>query len=80
MTPIHQRVHQHNCKCTQSAPDGTLRVSSGPTAFLNESVMTPEGVGVDGRKLRVLFNATALRIVWNGKTAIGVEVNNATIW
>ena len=57
---------------TQSAPNGTLRVSSA-TAFLNESVMTPEGVGVDGRKLRVLFNSTALRIcgmvklqlVWN---------------
>ena len=57
---------------TQSAPDGTFRVSSA-TAFLNKSVMTPEGVGVDGRKLRVLFNSTALRIVWNGKTAIGVE-------
>ncbi len=57
---------------TQSAPNGTFRVSSA-TAFLNESVMTPEGIGVDGRKLRVLFNSTALRILWNGKTAIGVE-------
>jgi choline dehydrogenase-like flavoprotein len=57
---------------TQSAPDGTFRVSSA-TAFLNKQVMTPKGFGVDGRKLRVLFNSTALRIVWKGRTAIGVE-------
>ena len=40
---------------TQSGPNGELRVSSA-TAFLNETVMTPDGRGVKGRKLRVLFN------------------------
>ncbi len=57
---------------TQSAPDGTLRVSSA-VAFLNDQVMTPEGFGVDGRKLRVLFESPALRILWKGNRAIGVE-------
>ncbi len=57
---------------TQSVPDGTLRVSSA-TAFLNKHVMTPDGFGVGGRQLRVLFESTALRILWKGKKAIGVE-------
>lgn len=57
---------------TQKGPNGELRVSSA-TAFLNESVMTPEGHGVDGRKLRVFFESRALRTIWDGKKAIGVE-------
>lgn len=57
---------------TQSGADGSLRVSSA-TAFLDKKVMTAEGVGVDGRKLRVHFNTTALRTLWKGKTAVGVE-------
>lgn len=57
---------------TQSGLNGRLRVSSG-TAFLNESVMTPDGLGVDGRKLRVLFNSIGLRTIWNGNKAVGVE-------
>lgn len=57
---------------TQSAPDGTFRVSSA-VAFLNESVVTPAGMGVNGRKLQVLFESTALRTIWSGDTAIGVE-------
>lgn len=56
---------------TQS-PDGILRVSSA-TAFLNEDVMTPDGFGVHGRKLRVLFESPALRVIWKCKKAIGVE-------
>lgn len=56
---------------TQS-PDGLLRVSSA-TAFLNEKVMTPEGFGVNGRKLRVLFNAFASKVIWQGNKAVGVE-------
>lgn len=64
---------------TQSLPDGNLRVSSA-TAFLNHTVMTPEGLGVGGRKLQVFFEATALRTLWDGKTAVGVEYmqNNKT--
>ncbi len=57
---------------TQSVPDGILRVSS-VTAFLNESVMTPNGHGVNGRKLTVLFDSFALRTLWKGNKAIGVE-------
>ena len=57
---------------TQSGVDGRLRVSSA-TAFLNPTVMTPDGYGVDGRQLKVLFETTALRAIWNGNTASGVE-------
>lgn len=57
---------------TQKGPNGYLRVSSA-TAFLNEKVMTPDGKGVHGRKLRVLFESTGLRTIWDGNKAIGVE-------
>lgn len=57
---------------TQSGPNGQLRVSSA-TAFLNEKVITPEGFGVNGRKLRVFFDSKALKAIWKGNTAIGVE-------
>ena len=57
---------------TQKGPNGRLRVSSA-TAFLNDKVMTPEGMGVNGRKLQVLFESEALRTIWDGKKAIGVE-------
>lgn len=42
-------------------PAGTQRVSSA-TAFLNSSVMTAEGQGVNGHKLSVLFDAVAVQI------------------
>lgn len=45
-------------------PTGTKRVSSA-TAFLNSDVMTPEGFGVNGHKLRVLFESVAVKIVFN---------------
>ena len=45
-------------------PSGTQRVSSA-TAFLNSSVMTPEGEGVNGHKLFVLFDAVAVQIEFN---------------
>lgn len=45
-------------------PTGTKRASSA-TAFLNSRVMTPEGQGVNGHKLFVLFNAVAVKIVFN---------------
>ncbi len=59
-------------QCTQSGQDGIYRASSA-TAFLNESVMTPSGHGVHGRKLRVLFRSKALKTIWKGKKAIGVK-------
>jgi choline dehydrogenase len=52
-------------------PDG--RRESASTAFLSSNVMTPRGYGVNGRKLRVLFKATALRVLFENKRAVGVE-------
>ncbi|MBW8348950.1 GMC family oxidoreductase [Bacillus sp. IITD106] len=49
------------------------RRESSSTAFLSSDVMNPNGFGVNGRKLRVLYKSTVLRILFNGKTAIGIE-------
>jgi choline dehydrogenase-like flavoprotein len=57
---------------TQSGPNGVFRVSSA-TAFLNSSVVTPDGQGVNGRKLQILFGAKALRMNWSGTRATGVQ-------
>lgn len=57
---------------SQKGLNGRLRVSSA-TAFLGKDVMTPDGHGVDGRKLRVLFNSFGLRAIWEGNKAVGVE-------
>lgn len=42
-------------------PTGTKRASSA-TAYLNSSVMTHEGQGVNGHKLFMLFNSVAVKI------------------
>ncbi len=52
-------------------PNG--RRESASTAFLSPDVMTPDGHGVNGRKLRVFFRSTALRVLFRDKQAIGVE-------
>lgn len=53
-------------------PNGNRESSA--TAFLSSDVMTLDGYGVNGRKLRVLTEATALRILFNEQTeAVGVE-------
>lgn len=52
-------------------PDGTRESSS--TAFLSRDVVDEDGNGVNGRRLRVLTKSTAKRIIFNGKTAKGVE-------
>lgn len=70
--PLYPVGASSQIQCTQKGPNGELRVSSA-TAFLNEKVMTPEGRGVKGRKLRVFFNSTGLRTIWKGNKAIGVE-------
>lgn len=46
---------------------------SASTAFLSSDVVTPSGRGVRGRKLTILYNTTALRILFSRKRAIGVE-------
>ncbi len=43
---------------------GSKRVSSA-TAFLNSNVMTPEGRGVNGHKLNVIFDAVVQQIVFD---------------
>ncbi len=64
---------------TQKGENGELRVSS-VTAFLNKKVVTPDGYGVNGRKLRILFESRGLRTLWEGNKAIGVEyLNNGQI-
>jgi len=45
-------------------PTGNKRVSSA-TAFLNSSVMTPEGQGVNGHKLFMLFGSVAVKIIFD---------------
>jgi choline dehydrogenase len=45
-------------------PTGSQRVSSA-TAYLDSSVMTPDGQGVNGHKLFVLFDAVAVKIVFD---------------
>jgi choline dehydrogenase len=53
-------------------PNGQRDSSS--TAFLSPDIMTPDGFGINGRKLRVLYKSTALRILFEGRRAIGVEL------
>ena len=45
-------------------PTGTQRASSA-TAYLNSTVMTPEGQGVNGHKLFVPFDAVAIKIIFD---------------
>jgi choline dehydrogenase len=52
-------------------PNGERESSS--TAFLSSDIMTPDGIGVNDRKLRVIYKSTALRILFEGKKAIGIE-------
>lgn len=45
-------------------PTGTKRVSSA-TAYLSDTVMTPEGQGVNGHKLFMLFDSVVVKIVFD---------------
>lgn len=70
--PLYPIGASSNMQLTQKCKHGNLRVSSS-TAFLNSTVMKPNGHGVKGRKLRVLFNSFAQRVIWDGTRAAGVE-------
>lgn len=61
-----------NFQLTQKGKSGIYRVSSA-TAFLNKHVMKSDGVGADGRRLHVFFNTNALKVVWEGNKAVGVQ-------
>ncbi len=50
---------------------------SSDTAFLSSDIMTKDGIGVNGRRLRVLLKTTALKVLINNqKQAIGVRFIN----
>jgi len=49
------------------------RRESSSTAFLSSDIMNTSGHGVNGRKLRVFFKSTVLRVLFNQKRAVGVE-------
>lgn len=51
--------------------NGFFRVSS-VNAFL-EDIMKSNGNGKKGTQLKVNFNSTALRVIWEGLTAVGVQ-------
>ena len=57
---------------TQKGANGRLRVSSA-VAFLGDNVVTPDGEGVGDRRLTIKFKSTALRTIWEGNKAVGVE-------
>lgn len=52
-------------------PNGQRESSS--TAFLSSDIMSPNGRGIKGRKLRVFYKSTALRVLFHRKRALGVE-------
>lgn len=60
---------------TQTGANGEFRQSS-VNAFLNASVLTPSGKGVGGRKLTLKLESIALRTIWKGNKAVGVEYFN----
>lgn len=45
--------------------DGNYIRASSATAYLDSSVMTPEGQGVNGHKLFMLFNTVAVKIIFD---------------
>lgn len=49
------------------------RRESSSTAFLSNDIVNAAGRGANGRKLRVLFKSTALRVLFSKRRAIGVE-------
>lgn len=60
---------------TRRGHDSFYRVSCA-TAFLNHHVMNSDGTGKNGRKLKILFESPALRTIWDGNKAIGVEYSH----
>lgn len=53
-------------------PNGDRESSS--TAFLSSDIVTSSGRGKNGRKLTVYYKTTALRVLFDRKRAIGVEL------
>lgn len=53
-------------------PNG--RRESSSTAFLSSDIVTPGGYGVNGRRLRLFYKTTALRVLFANKRAVGVQL------
>lgn len=68
-TPIGVSVQMQSA---HRGDNGFYRVS-GVNAFLNDHVMHGNGKGANGRRLVVHLNSLALRVVWEGNKAVGVE-------
>lgn len=47
--------------------------ASADSAFLSSDIMTPDGKGVGGRKLKLSFHSTVTRVIFEGNKAVGVE-------
>lgn len=56
----------------QKGPNGNFRVCSS-MAFLNSEVMTPDGIGVGSRKLKVLFDTLGVRALFSDNNATAIE-------
>jgi choline dehydrogenase-like flavoprotein len=65
---VFSQTIEAKCKSNQST-----KADYVATAFLNEKVVNSKGQGVKGRKLRIFFKSTALRTIWKGNKAVGVE-------
>jgi choline dehydrogenase len=52
-------------------PNGQRESSS--TAFLSSNIVTPRGIGLRGRRLRVFYKSSVLRVLFEKKRAVGVE-------
>ena len=53
-------------------PNG--RRESSSTAFLSSDIVTPSGRGKNGRKIRIFYQTSALRVLFENKRAVGVEM------
>lgn len=47
--------------------------ASADSAFLSSDIMTPDGNGVNGRRLQLSFNSTVTRVIFEQNKAVGVE-------
>ena len=65
-------AYSNQVQYSQSGDEGQLRESSA-NIFLNTDVAAPDGKGVHGRRLNIKYNTMAMRTIWNGNTAVGVE-------
>lgn len=64
-------VSSNQLSTTPPGPDQERSFSIN--AYMNDTIVDADGIGVNGRKLRVLSSATVTRVLLSGTKAIGVE-------